>query len=96
MKKKKGTEAHVERLSKPGARIMVEKGTSPSLGSTKSTPSMKTASGAGCLCTRGSSIDWRPNSDAKGIYIRGNGSGRGRRWGIKGSDENKGSENKSG
>jgi hypothetical protein len=28
VKKKKGKEAHVERLSKPGARIMVEKGTS--------------------------------------------------------------------
>src|SRR5882757_7889493 len=68
----------------------------PGLGSTKSTPSMKAASGAGCLCTRGSSTAWRPNSDAKGIYIRGSSSGRGRRWGIRGSDGNKGSEIKSG
>jgi hypothetical protein len=43
----------------------------PGLGSAKSTPSMKAASGAGCLCTRGSSAAWRPNSDAKGIYIKG-------------------------
>jgi hypothetical protein len=67
----------------------------PGLGSTKSTPSMKAASGAGWLCTKGSNAAWRPNSDAKGIYIRGKDRGRGRRWGIKGSDRRTGSENKS-
>jgi hypothetical protein len=51
----------------------------PGLGSTKSTPSMKAASGAGRLCTRGSSAAWKPNSDAKGIYIKCKDRGRGRR-----------------
>jgi hypothetical protein len=60
-----------------------------SLGSTKSAPSMREASGAGCLCTRGSSAAWRPNSDAKGKYIGGNSNGQGTGKGIKGSDGSK-------
>ena len=69
----------------------------PGLGSVNSTPSMKTASGVGCLFTRGCSATWKPNSDAKGIYIRGKECGRGRGGGgIKAVMGTKGAKIKSG
>ena len=70
----------------------------PGRGSKKFMASSEQLSVAGCLSASGSSAAWRPNNDAKGIYIRGRGlrTGTGRisgsrvRVGVEGArDQNR-------